>query len=125
MGFASRAGYDSFVMFNLYAQRTPYPHQVHDEIDSSLHQENLEKIREVLQQYEKPDILAAWGQTISVKPFFRDCLNDIYLATKHQDIRWLKIGELTASKHPRHPSRAPYGFGLSVFDLEGYLEKKY
>jgi hypothetical protein len=125
MTFAEQAGFDSFVMFNLYAQRTPYPEKVHDKIDNSLHKENIDKIVSTLSQHKNPTILAGWGQTIKVKPFFIDCLNDIYNSTKNQNISWLKIGDLTTSKHPRHPSRAAYKLGLTTFDIKNYLETNY
>ena len=125
MTFAEQAGFDSFVMFNLYAQRTPYPEKVHDKIDNSLHKENIDKIVSTLLQHKNPTVLAGWGQTIKVKPFFIACLNDIYNSTKNQNISWLKIGELTTSKHPRHPSRAAYKLGLNTFDIKNYLETNY
>ncbi|UKJ09301.1 DUF1643 domain-containing protein [Solitalea lacus] len=122
MTFAEQAGFDSFVMFNLYAQRTPYPDKIHDKIDSTLHRENIDKIVSTLKKHKNPSVLAGWGQTINVKPFFIDCLNDIYNSTKNQNISWLRIGNLTASKHPRHPSRAAYKLGLTAFDIKNYLE---
>lgn len=122
MTFAEQAGFDSFIMFNLYAQRTPYPEKVHDVIDNSLHKENIDKIVSTLEKIKRPSILAGWGQTITVKPFFIDCLNDIYSSTINQNINWLKIGNLTTSKHPRHPSRAAYKLGLTPFDIKNYLK---
>jgi hypothetical protein len=121
MTFAENGGFDSFIMLNLYAQRTPYPDNVHDKIDSSLHRENVNKIVALLQFYDNPTILASWGQTIKIRSFFIDCLKDIYEATKKQNINWLKIGDLTVSRHPRHPSRAPYKLGLTNFDMIEYL----
>lgn len=124
MSFAEQAGFDSFIMFNLYAQRTPYPDQVHNKLDKALHLENIAKIVAALSKQEKPSILAGWGETIKVKPLFAECLTDIYNATQKQKINWLKIGELTKSNHPRHPSRAPYKFGLTKFNIKSYLTKK-
>lgn len=121
MRFAENAGFDSFIMLNLYAQRTPYPDNVHSKLDSSLHRENLNKIVALLQVYDNITILASWGQTIKIRSFFIDCLVDIYEATKNLNIKWLKIGDLTVSKHPRHPSRAPYKLGLTNFDVIEYL----
>ena len=123
MTFAEQAGFDSFIMLNLYAQRSTYPKLVHDEIDNDLHNENIEKIIATLSKQKNPSILAGWGETIKVKPIFNKCLIDIYDATQNQNIKWLKIGELTKSKHPRHPSRAPYKFGLTEFDIKAYISK--
>ncbi len=125
MTFAEQAGFDSFIMFNLYAQRTPYPEKIHNKIDKSLHKENIEKIVNILSQHLNPTILAGWGQTIKVKPFLIDCLNDIYNSTINQNITWVKIGDLTVSKHPRHPSRAAYKLGLTKFDITNYLKTSF
>ena len=122
MTFADNGGFDSFIMLNLYPQRTPYPHKVHATIDMFLHKENVKKIVNTLLIYSNPTILASWGQTIRIRPFFIDCLKDIFEATNNLNINWLKIGEPTSGNHPRHPSRAPYKFGLTSFDIIDYLK---
>jgi len=121
MTFAENAGFDSFIMLNLYAQRTPYPNLVHDKLDSLLHKENIERINSTLCLYDNPTILASWGETIKIRPFFMECLRGIYNSTKHLNINWLKIGDFTVSRHPRHPSRAPYKSGLTDFNINEYL----
>ena len=35
----------------------------------------------------------------------------------------MKIGELTMSGHPRHPSRAAYNNPINEFDIIQYIEK--
>jgi len=117
MAFAENASFDSFIMLNLYPQRTPYTDNIHHKIDTSLHRENVNKIVSLLQFHDNPSILACWGEKIKIRPYFVDCLKDIYEATKNKRIDWLKIGDLTASKHPRHPSRASYSPGLTNFDI--------
>lgn len=122
MSFAEQAGFDSFVMFNLYPLRTPYPDDLHNEIDMILHQENIEKIVSTLNNIQNPTVVASWGQTIKVRSFFIECLRDIYHSTLDFNIKWLKIGDLTKNNHPRHPSRAPYKLGLTPFDIQQYLD---
>ena len=124
MTFAKNAGFDSFVMLNLYAQRTPVPENVDKTLNKLLHQENIEKIGELLSNYKKCSILSAWGETINIRPFFSKCLKDINDSINHLDIEWLKIGSLTQSGHPRHPSRAAYKYGLTKFDLKYYLKEQ-
>ncbi len=73
----------------------------------------------VLEKYESVSIMAAWGETIRTREYFKKCLVDIFDSTKNKKINWLTIG-FTQSGHPRHPSRAAY-IGLTDFDIEKYL----
>lgn len=121
MGFAARHNCDSFVMLNLYAQRTPKPDNLHSISDKQLHQQNITHILEVFEKYNTISILASWGETITVRSYLKDCLLDIYNQTKNKKAEWLKIGELTQSGHPRHPSRAAY-IDLTSFNIENYIK---
>jgi len=120
MGFTTRYSCDSFVMLNLYAQRTPNPDKLHSTFDDNLHRENISHILTTLEKHNQVSILASWGETITVRNYLKKCLADIISATKNKNVNWLKIGELTQSGHPRHPSRAAY-LGLTDFDIEKYL----
>jgi len=44
MGFAEGNGFDSFIMLNLYPQRTPYPSDLHSNLDLGIHNQNLKTI---------------------------------------------------------------------------------
>jgi len=121
MGFATRHGCDSFVMFNLYAQRTPYPDKLHKQIDKDLHNQNLEHILKTIENNKDLLFLAAWGETVKVRDYFKICIHDIVSKTKTKNIQWLKIGELTKSGHPRHASRSGY-VGLTNFDIDKYVK---
>ena len=123
MGFLGRATtkFDGFIMLNLYAQRTPYPSELHKNLDFLLHEINLEHIIHILKSYKNPTILAAWGNTIMIRSYFIKCLKDIYKESRAFNVNWLKIGDLTNGGHPRHPSRAKYA-DLSEFDLEKYIQ---
>lgn len=121
MGYATRHGCDSFVMFNLYAQRTKDPSKLHTVFNDQLHRENLSHIITTLEKYETVSILASWGGTINERNYLKNCLADIYSKTKNKNIDWLKIGnDLTQKGHPRHPSRGAY-YDLTKFDIEKYL----
>ncbi|MDZ7847433.1 MAG: DUF1643 domain-containing protein [Owenweeksia sp.] len=127
MGFADRNGFDSFIMLNLYPKRTPYPDHLDNAFDRKLLQQNIAHIIKISKRTMNPSFLAAWGETIKVRDYFSTCLHELVKTTKNNRSRWLKIGELTKSGHPRHPSRAAYNFGLTDFDIEDYLttlEKK-
>ena len=57
-------GFDSFIMFNVYAQRATSPDDMEKVCNQQLHQENLKAFRYVLSLSEKPAIWAAWGAII-------------------------------------------------------------
>ena len=57
-------GFDSFIMFNVYAQRATSPDDMEKNCNMQLHKENLEAFRYVLSISEKPAIWAAWGAII-------------------------------------------------------------
>jgi hypothetical protein len=106
-------------MFNLYPQRTPYPDNLPATLDSNLHNENISHILTTLQNCDNISFLAAWGETILIRQFFKKCLMDIFAQTKNKNVKWLTIG-LTKSGHPRHASRAGY-CTLTDFNIENYL----
>lgn len=121
-GYATRNNNDSFIMLNLYAQRTQDPNKLHLTLDNQLHNENVALIRTMIEKYKNPSILAAWGNTINKREYLKLCLADIFNLTKNKNINWLKIGDLTKSGHPRHPSRASKD-NLTNFDLNTYLTR--
>ncbi len=122
MGFAQRHAFDGFVMLNLYPQRTPYPTALHKKRSKALMEENINNILMQLKQSNQPSFLAAWGATLSIRKYLPDCLFDLHKATQHLEAKWLKIGALTKTGHPRHPSRAPYDMAFTHFDMKSYLE---
>ncbi|HTM67183.1 MAG TPA: DUF1643 domain-containing protein [Flavipsychrobacter sp.] len=118
--------FDSFIMLNLYGQRTPYPQKLHDILDMDIHEENIENIRNIFQTIGKVSgcsVLAAWGETISARSYFPYCLKVIYELAKPSCPNWLRLGELTKSGHPRHPSRASYSWKLTEFNILSYINK--
>jgi len=52
-------GFDSFIMFNVYAQRATSPDDMETECNLRLHEENLKAFRYVLSLSEKPAVWAA------------------------------------------------------------------
>lgn len=122
MGFAAQNGYDSFFMVNLYAHRTPYPDSLPQVMSQNCHQNNLKEVFTLLQRLPPPDLLAAWSESILIRPYLKECLLSLLTQLATLNPSWWKIGDLTKSGHPRHPSRAAYRFGLNAFDVEAYLE---
>lgn len=121
MGFAEQNNFDSFIMLNLYPERTAHPNKLQLQLDDKLHKENIEHIVRILSSKNKATILAAWGEKIHLRQYLSGCLNDIYKFANKYDSVWLKIGNLTKSGHPRHPSRVSYSCELTSFDITNYI----
>ena len=55
-------GFDSFIMFNVYAQRATVPDDMEKEMNPILHRENMKAFEYILGLCgEKPCVWAAWG----------------------------------------------------------------
>jgi hypothetical protein len=121
IGFAERNGFDSFIMLNLYPQRTPYPKKLHTNIVDELAEENMKQIDLILSNISNPVILACWGDTIGIRRYFKQCIKQIHDVAKDKNAQWLKIGDPTRSGHPRHPLYAAYHLGLTTFEVEQYI----
>ena len=63
-------GFDSFIMFNVYAQRATDPNQMNKEINPMLHKENMQAFQWILENSgKKPIIWAAWGTNIERRKY--------------------------------------------------------
>ena len=123
MGFAECNGFNSFIMLNLYPQRTPYPADLHPKMDSGITNQNLKSISELLGKYNNPTILAAWSERIVVRDYLKNCLKEIFEKTEKHNVNWTKLGEFTKTGHPRHPLYAPYALKITDFNPENYIDK--
>jgi hypothetical protein len=120
MGFASRNGFDSWVMLNLYPQRSTDPKGMDLEYSPELQAKNERHIADLIGG--RPlTLLAAWGELIKIRPYLPRMLEGIVSVADASACGWVVIGDLLKSGHPRHPSRAAYSWPLQSFDVEGYL----
>ena len=64
-------GYDSFIMFNVYAQRATRPNDMDAALNEHLHAENMAAFRYVLEASlpRRPAVWAAWGNIIEMRPY--------------------------------------------------------
>lgn len=120
MGFAARNGFDSWVMLNLYPQRSTDPKGMHLVADPALQVENERQIA-ALVAGRPLTLLAAWGGLITARSYLPRMLAGIVAVTDAAGCEWVSIGDLLGSGHPRHPSRAGYAWPLQSFDVSGYL----
>ncbi|MFC2752299.1 MAG: DUF1643 domain-containing protein [Cardiobacterium sp.] len=123
MGFAEQNGYTGFVMLNLYPRRATQPENLDKSADKDVIIDNERVILEQVSKQKNPNILLAWGNKIYTREYFIECINRIYnlLTSKIYQINWWRIGDLTQSGQPRHPSRAPYQ-DFQKMDMETYFK---
>lgn len=120
---AKHNGFDSFIMFNVYAQRATSPDDMEKECNALLHQENLKAFRYVLSISEKPSVWAAWGAIIEKRKYLPDCVRDMLAAGEEFGASWYCAGAITKKGHPHHPLYLRKDEKIKPFDVKAYLDK--
>ena len=115
-------GFDSFIMFNVYAQRATSPDDMEKECNLLLHKENLEAFRYVLSISDKPAVWAAWGAIIEKRKYLPDCVRDMLAAGEEFGAEWYCAGKVTKKGHPHHPLYLRKDEKLKPFDVSTYLD---
>ena len=101
---AAGNGYDSFLMFNVYAQRATRP-------------EDMDQVGEGF----APAVWAAWGTIIEKRPYLRDCVRDMVAIGEEYGAQWLCAGKTSKKGHPHHPLYLRKDEKVRPFDVTGYL----
>lgn len=115
-------GFDSFIMFNVYAQRSTDPNQMDKEINQRLHKENMQAFQWILENsVEKPVIWAAWGTNIEKRNYLKECLEDMVNIADQYKAVWCKVGKCSVKGHPHHPLYLKKDSKIEEFDIETYL----
>ena len=117
-------GFDSFLMFNVYAQRATDPDMMERSCNPALHEQNLEAFRYVLSISDHPAVWAAWGAVIEKRPYLKACVADMVRVGRQFGARWLCAGAVTKKGHPHHPLYLRKDEKLRAFDVSQYLEKE-
>ena len=115
-------GFDSFIMFNVYAQRATSPDDMEKECNPLLHAENLEAFRYVLSISENPTVWAAWGAIIEKRKYLPECVKDMLKTGEDYGAKWVCAGAITKKGHPHHPLYLRKDEKIRPFDVAGYLE---
>ena len=116
-------GYDSFLMFNVYAQRATRPDDMEKTMNPLLHEENRKAFRYLLSLSPQPAVWAAWGNIIEKRDYLTDCMRDFLADGKAVGAKWYTAGPLLKSGHPHHPLYLKRDTKLLEFDIEAYLSK--
>ena len=118
-------GFDSWIMFNVYAQRATRPEDMDRELNQPLHRANMAAFEYILQnvaQGLRPAVWAAWGTIIEKRPYLPGCVRDMVALGRRYDARWLCAGKRSAKGHPHHPLYLRKDEKTVEFDVEQYLE---
>ena len=115
-------GFDSFIMFNVYAQRATDPDAMEKSCNTMLHKENLEAFRYVLSISENPAVWAAWGTIIEKRDYLPLCLKDMLEVGQAYGAKWYCAGKVSKKGHPHHPLYLRKDEKIRPFDVENYLE---
>ena len=115
-------GFDSFIMFNVYAQRATDPDAMEWDYNPLLHKENLEAFRYVLSISSAPAVWAAWGTIIEKRPYLPDCVRDMVAAGEEFGASWYCAGAVSKKGHPHHPLYLRKDEKIKPFDVMAYLK---
>ena len=115
-------GFDSFIMFNVYAQRATDPDTMEQTCNSLLHRENLEAFRYVLSISDQPAVWAAWGTIIEKRSYLPACLQDMLAVGREYGAAWYCAGKVSKKGHPHHPLYLRKDEMLRPFDVDAYLQ---
>ena len=115
-------GFDSFIMFNVYAQRATDPDAMERTCNLRLHRENLEAFRYVLSISDKPSVWAAWGTIIEKRDYLPMCLRDMLETGEEFGATWHCAGAVSKKGHPHHPLYLRKDEKLKPFDIHAYLD---
>ena len=122
---ALNIGFDSFIMFNVYAQRATRPQDMDKTRNETLHRENMKAFDYVLSLFEgaHPAVWAAWGNIIEQRPYLKDCLRDMAKIGQQHNASWFTSGAISKKGHPHHPLYLKKDSALDAFDIETYVEQ--
>lgn len=121
---AHHNGYDSFIMFNVYAQRATNPDDMELTYNQALHAENMRAFDYALSldRTGTPAIWAAWGTIIEKRGYLPACVRDMIALGIEHNAAWFSAGKKSKKGHPHHPLYLRKDSPLEPFDVDGYLD---
>ena len=117
-------GFDSFIMFNVYAQRATSPDDMEWVLNAELHRENMRAFDYILSLSERPTVWAAWGTVIEKRDYLWDCLQEMIAIGQEHGARWVKCGRVSAAGHPHHPLYLRADSRIEDFPVEEYAARR-
>ena len=115
-------GFDSFIMFNVYAQRATRPQDMEQERNEELHRQNMAAFDYALSLSPAPAVWAAWGTVIEQRDYLPSCVRDMIAVGEKYGARWFTAGKRSKKGHPHHPLYLRKDSLLEPFDAQLYCE---
>ncbi len=117
-------GFDSFIMFNVYAQRATSPKDMEKECNCELHNENMKAFEYILSLSEsEPAVWAAWGTIINERDYLAPCVMDMIRLGEKYGAKWYTAGKRSKNGgHPHHPLYLKKDSVLDEFQAEDYVK---
>lgn len=117
-------GYDSFIMFNVYAQRATDPDDMELTYNQELHRENMKAFDYALSldSEHAPAIWAAWGTIIEKRDYLPVCVKDMIALGNARGAQWFSAGRKSKKGHPHHPLYLKKDSLLEAFDVSAYVD---
>jgi hypothetical protein len=117
-------GFDSFIMFNVYAQRATNPDDMEESYNQALHRENMRAFAYALSLDEAgaPAVWAAWGTIIEKRDYLPECVREMIEIGNSYGARWYCAGKRSKKGHPHHPLYLRKDSVLEAFFVDEYLE---
>ncbi len=122
---AAGNGYDSWIMFNVYAQRATDPDDMDTVLNVRLHRENMRAFEYILKNVGEgvsPAVWAAWGTIIEKRPYLKDCVLDMVRLGREYGAKWYSVGKRSVKGHPHHPLYLRRDAPTEELDIVSYLE---
>ena len=119
---AKHNGFDSFIMFNVYAERATLPTDMDRECNAYLHEQNMKAFRYILKQCKSPALWAAWGAIIEKRAYLADCVCDMIDIADEFGAVWYSSGKISKKGHPHHPLYLKKDSPLDTFDVSTYVK---
>ena len=113
-------GFDSFIMFNVYAQRATRPQDMEKAPNLCLHRENMAAFAYALSLSPSPAVWAAWGTVIEQRDYLPRCVLDMVDIGERYGARWFTAGARSKKGHPHHPLYLRKDSILTPFDARAY-----
>ena len=123
---AAANGYDSFIMFTVYAQRATDPDDMDLEFNGQLHRENMKAFEYILSNVKegvRPAVWAAWGTIIEKRAYLKDCVREMAELGKKYNALWVCAGKSSVKGHPHHPLYLKKDEKTREFDIDRYLDE--
>lgn len=116
--------FDSFIMFNVYAQRATRPDDMEKQCNPLLHAENMKAFAYILSRSPSPVVWAAWGAIIEKRPYLPQCVRDMIAIGERYGAKWCCAGPCSKKGHPHHPLYLKSDAPLRPFDIGTYVQSQ-